>query len=56
MECNLNNTFVIRTDDEHFEEILIKFLSEHCDSNFVNAAYYHLNAKGAKKVMDIVQG
>ncbi|MER2126313.1 hypothetical protein [Solibacillus sp.] len=55
MTVELNNTYVIRTDDENFKEALGKFLSQHCtkESN-VNAAVYELNAKGAKEVMEIV--
>lgn len=51
---NLDNTFVIRTDDKDFKEALGQFLSNHCDKNNVNAACYGLNETGAKKVMDIV--
>lgn len=50
----LENTFVIRTDDENFQEAIGQFLSEHCDKNKVNAACFDLNETGAKKVMDIV--
>lgn len=55
MEVKLDNTFVIRTDDEKFEQALIEFLSNHCDSNNANAIYFNLNKEGAEKVMAIVQ-
>lgn len=56
MTSDLKNTFIIRTDDENFKDALGEFLSEHCDANKVNAAYYGLNETGAKKVMEIVFG
>ncbi|MER2172248.1 MAG: hypothetical protein ABS938_16650 [Psychrobacillus psychrodurans] len=54
MTIDLKNTFVIRTDDENFKDALGEFLSDHCDANKVNAAYYGLNETGVKKVMEIV--
>ncbi|MER2107435.1 MAG: hypothetical protein ABS949_10900 [Solibacillus sp.] len=54
MTVDFKNTFVIRTDDENFEQALIQFLSGHCDEEKVNAVYYGLNEVGTKKVMDIV--
>ncbi len=54
MTVDLKNTFVIRTGDENFKEVISQFLSEHCDTNKVNAACYDLSETGAKKVMDIV--
>lgn len=53
-EVNLENTFVIRTDDKDFKQAINEFLSSHCDKNKVNAACYDLSKTGAKKVMDIV--
>ncbi|WP_342471616.1 hypothetical protein MHH70_12430 [Metasolibacillus sp. FSL H7-0170] len=50
----LENTFVIRTDDENFKEEIALFLSNHCTKNKVNAAIYDLNEVGAQKVMQIV--
>lgn len=54
MTIELKNTFVIRTDDKKFEKALISFLTEHCNDNEVNAAYFNLNEEGANKVMEIV--
>ena len=54
MTVDLENTFVIQTDDENFKEAIGQFLSEHCDTNKVNAACYDINKEGAKKVMEIV--
>lgn len=55
MTVELNNTFVIRTDDKNFKEALGEFLSNHCTKKSnVNATVYELNAKGAKEVMEIV--
>ena len=54
MTVDLNNTFVIQTDDENFINALRLFLSQHCDDNKVNEACYDLNEIGGKKVMDIV--
>ncbi|MER2190640.1 MAG: hypothetical protein ABS951_06730 [Solibacillus sp.] len=54
MTVDLKNTFVVRTDDENFEQALIQFLSSRCEEEKVNAAYYGLNEVGAKKVMNIV--
>lgn len=53
---SLDNTFVIRTDDKYFEEALIEFLTRRCDEVCVNAAYFHLNSKGAKEIMGIING
>lgn len=50
----LDNTFLIRTDDKNFEEALIQFLTQRCDEATANAAYFHLNEKGAEEVMKIV--
>lgn len=50
----LENTFIIRTDDKEFENVLIQFLSNHCDEKKVNATYFGLNEVGAEKVMAIV--
>lgn len=54
MTVDLKNTFVIRTDDENFQDAIARFLSDHCETNKVNVACYDLNEVGAKKVMDIV--
>lgn len=52
---NLEETFVIRTDDVEFEQALIQFLIDRCDMNKINAAYFHLNGLGAEKVMEIIK-
>lgn len=50
----LNNTYVIRTDDKKFKDFLDKALADHCNKNDLNAAFFELNERGAKKVMDVV--
>lgn len=50
----LNNTYVIRTDDEKFKAFLDKALADHCIKNDVNAAFFELNKQGAEKVMNVV--